>query len=85
MNEKSCVSKWPCPIAPFAMWIKASIASAIRNGEIIDKDTVHMSMLPRLEAMSYQSMYAYGNHIHVSSVEEHLKISDCGVVVYFEQ
>jgi len=67
------------------MWIKASIASAIRNGEIIDKDIVHMSMLSRLEAMSYQSMYAYGNHIHVSSVEEHLKISDCGVVVSFEQ
>jgi hypothetical protein len=41
------------PLPPFVMWIKASIALAIRNGKIIDKDTMHMSMPLILEAMSY--------------------------------
>jgi hypothetical protein len=73
------------PLPPFAMCIKASIAYAIKNGEIINKVTMHISMPLTLEAMSYQSMYAYGNHICVSSVEEHLRTSDCGVVVTFQQ
>jgi hypothetical protein len=30
-------------------------------------------------------MYAYGNHICVSNVEEHLRINDCGVTTTFEQ
>jgi len=41
------------PLPPFAMWIKSSIALAIRNAKIIDKNMVHMSMPPTLEAMSY--------------------------------
>jgi hypothetical protein len=44
-----------------------------------------MSMPPTLEAMSYQSMYVYGNHIRVSSVKEHFKTSDCCVAEAFEQ
>ncbi len=73
------------PLPPFAMWIKSSIALAIRNAEIIDKNMVHMSMPPTLEAMSYRSMYAYGNHICVSSAEKHLRTNDCGIMVTFEQ
>ena len=30
-------------------------------------------------------MYTYGNHICVSSVKEHLRTSDYGVMVTFEQ
>lgn len=44
-----------------------------------------MSMSPSLETRSYQSMWAYGNHIQVSSVEEHLSMIDCGVAIVFEQ
>ncbi len=73
------------PSAPFAMWTMVSIASAIKNGEIINKDTMHMSMPSTLEAMSHQSMYVYGNHICVSSVKEHFKTSDCGIAKAFEQ
>ncbi len=74
------------PLPPFAMWIKVSIASVnIRNGEIIDKDMVHMSMPLTLEAMSYRFMYAYGNHTCVSSAKEQLRTNDCGVVTTFEQ
>jgi len=42
------------------------------------------SMPPTLEAMSYQTMYVYGNHTCVASAKEHLA-SDCGVVATFEQ
>jgi hypothetical protein len=41
------------PLPPFVMWIEASIASVIRNGEIIDKDMMHMSKPPTLEAVFY--------------------------------
>jgi hypothetical protein len=58
---------------------------AFNDWDTIDKDIVHMSMTPTLEAMSYWTMYVYGNHIHVASAKEHLKINDCGVVVIFEQ
>jgi hypothetical protein len=40
--------------------------------DTIDKNIMHVSMPPTLEAISYQTMYSYGNHIHVSSVEENL-------------
>ncbi len=73
------------PLPPFATWIMASIAMAFNDGDTIDKDVVHMSMLPTLETMSYQAVYVYGNHIHVISVEEHLTISDYGVMATFEQ
>jgi hypothetical protein len=61
----------------------ASITLTINDGDTIEKDIVHMSMPPTLEAMSYQTTYAYGNHTHVSSVEKHLT-NGCGVVATFE-
>jgi hypothetical protein len=54
------------------MWIKSSIATTIKERDIIEKDVVHLSMSPTLEVRSYRAMWAFGNHIHVSSVEEHL-------------
>jgi hypothetical protein len=44
-----------------------------------------MSLPSTLEARSYQAMYAYGNHIRVSNVEEHLSTINCGVATIFEQ
>ncbi len=44
-----------------------------------------MYMPPTLEARSYRSMYALGNHIHVVNVEKHLKTRDSGVVATYEQ
>ncbi len=73
---------WELP--PFPTWLKASIASAIQGEDTIDQETIHMSMSPTLEARSYHSMYAFGNHIHVVSVKEHLTISDNGITTTFE-
>jgi hypothetical protein len=74
---------FPNDLAPFATWRRASIALALNDGDTIDKDMVH-SMPPKLEAMSYQTMYAYGNQFCVASAKEHLT-SDRGVVATFEQ
>jgi hypothetical protein len=69
----------------FPTWIQIIVASTLIGGETIDQDTIHMSMPPTLEDRSYWSMYAFGNHIHVASVEEHLTTCDSGVVATFEQ
>jgi hypothetical protein len=42
-------------------------------------------MPPTLEARSYCSIYAFGNHICVDNVEEHLTTSYYGIITTFEQ
>ncbi len=42
-----------------------------------------MSMLPTLETTTYRAMYAFGNHLHVSSGEEHLTTRDSGVFAHY--
>ncbi len=68
---------------PFPVWIRTAISNAIKDGEEIDKDTLHMSMPPTLATTSYHLIYALGKHIKVSSVE-HLKTLDSGVLTTFE-
>jgi hypothetical protein len=51
------------------MSIKVSNVVALNDGDTIDEDIVHMSMPPTLKAMPYQTMYVYGNHIRVTTVE----------------
>jgi len=51
---------------------------------MIDQETIHMSMSLTLEARSYRSMYAFGNHIYVVSAKKHFTISDSGIVTTFE-
>jgi hypothetical protein len=69
---------------PFPGWIRTAISNGIKDGEEIDKDTLHMSMPPTLATRSYHLIHALGKHIKVSRVEEHLKTLDSGVVATFE-
>jgi len=69
---------------PFPVWIRTAISNVIKHGEEIDKDTLHMSMPPTLATRSYHLIYALGNHIKVSSVQERLKTLDSGLVATFE-
>jgi len=41
---------------------------------MIDQETIHMSMSLTLEGRSYQSMYAFGNHIHMVNAKDHLQM-----------
>jgi hypothetical protein len=72
-------------VAFFPTWIRIVLASDIKKGEVIDKSTIHMSMPPTLKATyhsyvkTYQTMYAFENHLHVCNVEKHLTTVDSGV------
>ncbi len=69
---------------PFSTWIRTTISLAIKDGGTIDKDIVHMFMLHTLEATTYWPMYAFGNYICVSSVEEHFITINNNVTTTFE-
>ncbi len=71
-------------LTPFSTWVRNDVVSTMKEGETIDKYTLHMSMPPTLEARLYQTMFAFGNHIRVSNVEEHLTTFDSGVAATFE-
>lgn len=53
------------------MWIRNSIVTAIKEGDKLEKDVVHLSMPPTLEDRSYRTMWAFGNHNRVSSAKVH--------------
>lgn len=72
-------------VPPFPTWVRSLIVVAIKNGDVIERDVVHMLMPPTFEAESYWAMWTFGNYIHVSSVKKHLTTFDNGVVATFEQ
>ncbi len=67
----------------FPMWTRSSITIAIKKGETIEKDVVHISM-PPIEVKSYQTMWVLVLIFMFLSVKEHLTTCDSGVVVTFE-
>ncbi len=71
-------------VPPFLVWIRNAIAIAIKNGDKINKNMLHMSMPPKLQARPYRAMYAFGTHIRVSNVEKHLTTLDSGVAATFQ-
>ncbi len=72
-------------LPPFLEWIQNAIATTVKEGKVIERDVVHMSMPPTLEVQSYWTMWKFGSHIHVSSIKEHLTTCDNGVITTFEQ
>ena len=45
----------------------------------------NLTLPPSCDAKLYRSMYAYGNHLRVRSVETKLSTSDSGVAARFSQ
>jgi hypothetical protein len=70
-------------VGPFPIWIRVAISSVIKDGVTIDKEVMHMSMPSTLEATTHRTMYAFANHLQVSSGEDHLTTSYCGIVATF--
>jgi hypothetical protein len=58
---------------PIPIWTRSSTVAVVKKGEAIEKNVVHISMPLTLEARSYHVIWAFGNYIHVSNVEEHLQ------------
>ncbi len=40
-------------LPPFLEWIQNAIATTVKEGKVIERDVVHMSMPPTLEVQSY--------------------------------
>jgi hypothetical protein len=67
-------------VPPFPIWIRSLIFVAIKEGDTIERDAVHMFMPPTFEARFDQTMWVFGNHICFSHVEKHLTTHDNGVM-----
>jgi len=71
-------------VPPFPEWIRNSITTIVKEGDKIEKDVVHVSMPPTLEAKNYRVMWVFSNHIRVLGVEEHSTMHDSGVTTIFQ-
>jgi hypothetical protein len=69
----------------FSIWVRATISSTIKDGVVIDKDVMHVSMSLTLEALAYRIMCFFRNHLRLLNAKEHLTTSDNGIVTKFEQ
>lgn len=65
----------------FEQWVSNVIKNAMSKHE----DVASISMLPSNITTNYHSMYAFGNHLRVASVEKHLSIVDLRVAGTFKQ
>ncbi len=55
------------------------------NGEDLSKYIISISILPSDYAITYNFMYAFGNHLWVKTAKWHLSTLDSRVVAMFEQ
>lgn len=69
---------------PFLDWLTVTVEADQRTGSrTIDQTTYDLSRPPSLIATAYQSMKAYGMHIHCRSVEASRTTMDSGVQATF--
>lgn len=70
---------------PLQEWLQEEVLQAIADGNIenIEKDVISLLTPPSLLATKYRSMWAFGNHFCVTSVEREMKTSDSWVVARF--
>ena len=69
----------------FTTWFPIVVQDEINQGADVSMDVQALLMPPSRNAKSYKSMYAYGNHIRVRSVESNINTCDSGVAATFLQ
>lgn len=69
----------------FTTWFPAVVQDDINQGIDVSMDVQALLMPPSRNAKSYKSMYAYGNHLRVRSVESNMNTCDSGVAATFLQ
>src|SRR5579875_2122807 len=69
----------------FTSWFAAVVQNDMNQGIDVSMDVQALLMPPSKNAKSYKSMYAYGNHIRVRSIESNMNTCDSGVAVTFLQ
>ena len=66
-------------------WFHVVVQDEMNQGTDVPMDVQALLMPPSRNAKSYKSMYAYGNHIRVRSVESNMNTCDSGVAATFLQ
>jgi hypothetical protein len=69
----------------FTTWFPVVVQDDINQGIDVSMDVQALLMPPSRNTKSYKSMYAYGNHIRVRSVESNMNTCDSGVAATFMQ
>jgi hypothetical protein len=66
---------------PLPEWLEAEVAREMEDDSVENplEDVIVLSKLLSMPASRYRSMWAFGNHLRVSSVEAHLCTYDSGV------
>lgn len=78
-------SNLPEPLL-FDKWLAEHVSHLLAsNPTKVDGDVACLSKPPSPMATKYRSMWAFGNHLCVASVEQHLLTNDSGVVATFFQ
>ena len=69
----------------FTTWFPVVVQDEMNQGTDVFMDVQALLMPPSRNAKSYKSMYAYGNHIRVQSIEANMNTCDSGVAATFSQ
>ena len=69
----------------FTTWFHVVVQDDINQRVDVSMDVQALLMPPSRNTKSYKSMYAYGNHIQVRSVESNMNTCDSGVAATFLQ
>jgi hypothetical protein len=69
----------------FTTWFPVVVQDEMNQGTDVFMDVQALLMLPSRNAKSCKSIYAYGNHIRVRSVESNMNTCDSGVATTFLQ
>ena len=67
----------------FADWLRDTVREATERGDAVDSSLEALSKFPSRKAKKYRSLYAYGYHLRVRSVESNMKTCDSGIAATF--
>ena len=67
----------------FTTWFPVVVQNDINQGIDVSLDVQALFMPPSRNVKSYKSIYAYGNHIRVRSVESNMHTYDSGMTATF--
>ena len=69
----------------FTTWFPVVVQDDINQGAAVSMDVQALLMPPSRNVKSYKSMYAYGNHIRLRSMESNMNTCGSGVAANFLQ
>lgn len=69
VSRRRIVPRLPAHLAedlpPFRLWLRSEVETMLWNEEDVDEDLLSLSLVPSSDALSFKSIWAYGNHFRV--------------------